>query len=112
MEHQQPGKGTSAAAASPSSDADPSADSEPDASAAPAARVPVTVPVYYLGTEVNGLFREFRRTAVPKDTPVGAMNQAVRLAVDPASPARAGDVSPWLTGTSQAAVWRTTARPW
>jgi Immunoglobulin-like domain of bacterial spore germination len=63
---------------------------------------PVTVPVYYLGTNVKGLFREFQRTTVPAKDQERTVEQALRLAVDPAAPKHPGDTSPWLAGTSAA----------
>ena len=62
----------------------------------------VTVPVYYLGSQVKGLFREFQRTTVPAGNLEQTVEQALRLAVDPSGPQRPGDSSPWLPGTSAA----------
>ena len=58
--------------------------------------------MYYLGAQVKGLFREFQRTSAPPHNPERTVEQALRLAVDPAGPTRAGDTSPWLPGTSAA----------
>lgn len=60
------------------------------------------VPVYYLGQDVKGLFREFQRTTVPARDQARAVEQALRLAVDPAGPKHPGDASPWLPGTRAA----------
>jgi hypothetical protein len=105
VERNTPGRGTSAASPAPTKP--PSATPTPSATSSTSptpAGVAVTVPVYYLGTDVQGLFREFRHATVQQDTPVEAMNQALRLAVDPAGPARPSDSSPWLRGTSDQLV--------
>jgi Immunoglobulin-like domain of bacterial spore germination len=102
VERNAPGKGTSAA--SPGPTRQPSATPTPSATSSTPAGVPVTVPVYYLGKDVQGLFREFQRATVRQDTPVEAMNQALRLAVNPTSPSRPSDSSPWLRGTSDQLV--------
>jgi hypothetical protein len=62
-----------------------------------------TVPVYFLGRDVPGLFREF----LPGVASIGATTRqllvrALTQAVDPAAPARPENYSPWLPGTSGA----------
>jgi hypothetical protein len=90
-----------AAPTTPTRSSTPTPTTSPSATATPRS-VPVTLPVYYLGRQVKGLFREFQRTTVPADNQVQTVEQALRLAVSPTAPTRPGDASPWLPGTSAA----------
>jgi Immunoglobulin-like domain of bacterial spore germination len=85
-----------------SSSPHPTSAASPTPTSSSAALIPVTVPVYYLGAQVKGLFREFQHTTAPANNPERTVEQALRLAVDPAAPQRPGDTSPWLPGTSAA----------
>ncbi len=60
----------------------------------------VTLPVYYVGREVKGLFREFQVTTVQGQGVQARIQTALRLAADPTAAQRVGDVTSWLPGTS------------
>jgi hypothetical protein len=72
------------------------------ASAEPSGAGTFAVPVYYLGRDVDGLFREFHREATTPGPMVGKVQIALQIAMNPGSATRPEDVSPWLPGTSQA----------
>lgn len=59
-------------------------------------------PIYYLGRNVRGLFREFHGLPLTPGPPLSHLTDAFRVALDPTSPDRPDQVmSPWLVGTSR-----------
>jgi Immunoglobulin-like domain of bacterial spore germination len=59
-------------------------------------------PIYYLGRNVTGLFREFHPLPVTPGPVVSHIEDALKVALDPSSPNRAADhLSPGLVGTSR-----------
>jgi hypothetical protein len=59
-------------------------------------------PIYYLGRNVSGLFREFHPLPVTPGPVVSHIDDALKVALDPNSPNRPADhFSPWLAGTSR-----------
>jgi hypothetical protein len=95
-----------AVAASPSptqtSTPSPSADASSSASSSGGAGT-WAAPIYYLGRNVSGLYREFHRLPTTPGAPVTHITDALKVAVDPQSPQRVElEFSPWLAGTSAA----------
>ncbi len=89
---------------SPTATANPSTGVSPTPtySPSPPADPTFVVPVYFLGRDVTGLFREFLAGGVIGATTQQRVTLALTYAVDPAAPAHPGDVSPWLPATQSA----------
>jgi hypothetical protein len=94
------GSATAPIASSPTASTAPTVSPTPSSTPSSSAGT-WAAPIYYLGRNVTGLFREFHPLPVTPGSVVSHVADAFRVALDPESPNRPGvDQAPWLVGTS------------